>query len=183
MNRLARTGLVLFVVGLLLAVGGEYAVRSGVNIQTTFSQPSSGEYLSTEIASSKSVAIVITSPAQVGGLIPAQDANVVSSSNIGSYAIASNSSSSATATYIGLRGNYYYVVFSSAQPASKVAVTRNLVETAVSGLAFLIGIVIVIAGIVCAVVGFRRGRRSKPTTVSDAEYYAKRADGTTAGPQ
>jgi hypothetical protein len=110
-------------------------------------------------------------------MVPAQDVSKVSSTDIGSYAVHYNSSAASSETYIGLRGDFNYVVFSSVKPTTKIEVTGTLLETIGSGLLVLAGIACVIAGIVVAILGAVRKNPAKKATTSDNEYYAKR-DGT-----
>ena len=120
--------------------------------------------------------VVVRSPASVGGMVPSQDVNAVTSTNIGSYAVPANSTAGSTETYIGLRGDFNYVVFSSAQPTAKIVVTGTLSGTVASGLLVLVGVVCAIAGIAVAIVGVVGKSPAKKTANSDDEYYAKRAN-------
>jgi uncharacterized membrane protein YidH (DUF202 family) len=107
-------------------------------------------------------------------MVPSQDISAVTSTNIGSYAVAYNSTAASSETYLGLRGDFNYVVFSSVQPTAKIEVTGTLSETVTLGLLVLGGIVLVIAGIIVAVVGAVRRNPAKKSTISEDEYYAKR---------
>jgi hypothetical protein len=110
-------------------------------------------------------------------MVPSQDISAVNSANIGSYAVPYNSSAASSETYLGLQGDFNYVVFSSVQPTTKIEVTGTFLETVTSGLMVLGGIVCVITGIVVAIVGAVRKNPAKKATISDETYYAKR-DGT-----
>ena len=166
-------GLIILVVGIALAAVGGISLKNRTTSITSFTQPAAGEYVSAELILNNSV-VVVRSPASVGGMVPAQDISKVSSTDIGSYAIPYNSTAASSETYIGLRGDFNYVVFSSVQPTTKIDVTGTLLETISSGLLVLAGIVCVIAGIVVAVVGALRKNPAKKATTSDDEYYAKR---------
>jgi len=117
--------------------------------------------------------VVVRPPASVGGMVPAQDVSKVNSTDIGSYAIPYNSTAASSETYIGLRGVFNYVVFSSAQPDTKIVITGTLLATVTSGLLVLAGIVCVIVGIIVTVLGAVRKNPAK-TANSEDEYYAKR---------
>ena len=66
--------------------------------------------------------------------------------------------------YNSIQGNYYYVIFSSTQPNTRLAITGSLGTTAALGLLTLAGIVFIIIGIILAILGaFRKpkGQRKK----------------------
>jgi hypothetical protein len=161
------------VVGIALAVVGGTILRNTSTTITSFNQPTPGEYVSAELILNDSV-VVVRSPAGVGGMVPIQDISAVNAANVGSYAISSNSTAASTETYLGLQGDFNYVVFSSTQPTTKIVVTGSLSGTIGSGLLVLAGIVCVIAGIVVAVVGVVRKNPAKKAANLDDEYYAKR---------
>ena len=160
-------------VGIALAAAGGYSLKNATRSVTSFNQPTPGEYVSTELVLNDSV-VVVTSPATVGGMVPAHNVSTVNSTNIGSYAVAYNSTAASSETYIGLRGDFNYVAFSSAQPTTKIVVTGTLLGTITSGLLVLAGIVCAVAGIIVAVVGALRKSPAKKAANSDEEYYAKR---------
>lgn len=166
-------GLVIMVAGIVLAVVGANSLRSNTTNVTTFTQPTPGEYVSAELVLNDSV-VVVRFPVSVGGMVPTQDVGAVNVSNIGSYAIAYNSTAASSETYIGLRGDFNYVAFSSTQPVTKVVVTGTLTGTVRSGLLVLAGIVCAIAGIIVVIVGIVRKNPAKKATSPDDEYYAKR---------
>ena len=173
-TRTLTIGLIILVVGIALAAVGVYSLRNATTSITSFTQPAAGEYVSAELVLNNSV-VVVRSPAAVGGMVPSQDVSAVNSTNIGSYAVPYNSSAASSETYLGLRGDFNYVVFSSVQPTTKIEVTGTLSETITRGLLVLGGIVCVIAGIIVAIVGAVRKNPAKEATISDDEYYAKRA--------
>ena len=175
----ARTltiGLIILVVGIALAVVGGYRLKNTTTTMTSFTQPTAGEYVSAEMVLNDSV-VVVRSPASVGGMVPAQDVSRVNPTDIASYAVPYNSSAASSETYLGLRGDYNYVDFSSVQPTTNIVITGTLLETIASGLLVLIGIVCAIAGIVVVIVGAVRRNPTKKATSPEDEYYAKR-DGT-----
>ena len=172
-TRMLTIGLIILIVGIALAVVGGYSLRARTTSITSFTQTASGEYVSTELVLNNNV-VVVRSPATVGGMVPSQDINVVNSGNIGSYAVAYNSTALSSQTYLGLKGDFNYVAFSSVQPTTKIEVTGTLSETVTFGLLVLGGIVLVIVGIIVAIVGVVRRNPGKKVTISDEEYYAKR---------
>jgi hypothetical protein len=54
-------------------------VLRGLTVTTTFSEPQSGEYVSTELVLNATSGMAVTSAAANGGVIPAQDLNLVNS--------------------------------------------------------------------------------------------------------
>lgn len=178
-TRTLAIGLIVLVIGIVLAAAGGYNLRNSTTTVTSFTQPSSGEYVSAELVLNDSI-VVIRSPASVGGLVPNSDVTAVNSSNIGSYAVADNSTAGSSQTYIGLKGDFSYVVFSSSQPTTKIVLTGSLSRTIGSGVLVLAGIVCAIAGIVVTIWGAVRknpAAKAAPATSADEEYYAKRDSG------
>jgi hypothetical protein len=135
-------------------------VLRGLTIVTTFSEPHNGEYVSSELVLNATSAVAVTSAASNGGLIPAQDLNLVNSTNLGQYALAPHSNVAGTVTYTNLKGGYYYVAFASSQPSSKVVVTPLNGGTLGSSPLVLGGFVAFIIGVIVIVVGARMKSKS-----------------------
>ena len=159
----ARTvivGAIILVIGVgLIGAGALEALRS-VTISTTFTQPHPGEYVSSEIVLNTTSAIVVASPASAGGIIPAKDLNLVNSTNLGSYVLPVNSTAAGSDTYAGLVGDYYYVVFASAQPTTTVVATPLNLSAIGFGLLVLLGILCAIVGIVVVIIGVVQKKRA-----------------------
>ena len=172
-TRTLTIGLIVLIVGAALAVVGGYSLKSSTTTITTFTQPTAGEYVSAEMVLNDSV-VVVRSPASVGGMVPAQDVSEVNSANVGSYAVPANSTAASSVTYLGLRGDFNYVGFSSVQPTTTIVVTGTLLHTVTSGLLVLAGIVCAIAGVIVTIVGAVRKNPAKKAINPDDEYYAKR---------
>ena len=172
-TRMLTIGIIILVVGIVLSVAGGYSLRSRTSTITSFTQPTTGEYVFAELVLNNNV-VVVRSPATHGGMIPSQDVSAVNSNNIDSYAVPYNSSAASSQTYFSLKGDFNYVAFSSVQPATKIEVTGTLSETVTLGLLVLGGIVLVIVGIIVAIVAAVRKNPAKKTTISDDEYYSKR---------
>jgi hypothetical protein len=152
-------GVVVLVIGVVLVAVGAVGVLRGLTIVTTFSEPRSGEYVSTELVLNVTSGVAVTSAASNGGLIPAQDLNLVNSTNFGQYALTPHSNVAGTVTYTNLTGDYYYVAFASSQPSSRVVATHLNGGTMGSSPLVLGGFVVFIVGIVVIVVGVRRKSR------------------------
>jgi uncharacterized membrane protein len=181
-TKIVIAGIVVLVVGVVLIAAGAAGVLARTTIFNSFSQPSSGEFVSPEIILNTSSVVDVRSPATSGGLIPAADLANVTSSNLGSYAINHNSTTANTDTYTDLKGSYYYVAFSSTTPNTIVVAVPRAAGTARYGLVALAGIILLIAGIVLAVVGaLSRGNKKKSGTVSESDYYANRQGPPTNG--
>jgi hypothetical protein len=149
-------GAAVLIIGVVLIAVGAVGVLRGLTIVTAFSEPQSGEYVSTELVLNTTSDLAVTSAAANGGLIPAQDLNLVNSTNIGQYAIGTHSSGAGTVTYTNLTGGYYYVAFASSQPSSKVVATPAHGGTIGSSPLVLGGFLVVIIGIAVIVLGARK---------------------------
>jgi len=176
-TRTLTIGLIVLVIGIVLAAAGAYALRSNTTTITSFTQPAPGEYVSAELVLNDSV-VVVRSPVAVGGIVPAQEVSEATSANIGSYVVPYNSTVASADTYLKLRGDFYYIAFSSVQPTTKIVVTGTLLGTVSSGLLVLAGIVCVVAGIIVTIVGAVRKSAVKKATNPEDEYYAKRDSAT-----
>lgn len=160
MNRpIVGIGAVVLIIGVVLIAVGAVGVLRGLTVITTFSEPQSGEYVSTELMLNATSGAAVTSAAASGGLIPAQDLNLVNSTDIGQYSVAPHSSGAGTLTYTNLTGDYYYVAFASSQPSSKVVATPLHGGTIASNPLILGGFLAVIIGIVIIVLGARKKSR------------------------
>jgi hypothetical protein len=163
-------GAVVLIVGVVIIAVGVVGVLRGLTIVNTFTQPQTGEYVSTELKLNATSDIAVTSAAANGGLIPAQDLNLVSSTNFGQYALAPHSSVAGTVTYTNLMGDYYYVAFGTSQPGSKVVATPTNGGTVGSNPLVLGGLVVIIAGIVIMVLG--RRMKSTPRTPKNSSMQS-----------
>jgi len=165
-------GVVLLIIGIGLFATGRIGLRGFTNTNTVFNHTNSGEYVSNEILLNASSSIIVRSPPTVGGLVPAQDITLVNSTNINSYALSSNSSVAGTEAYTSITGNYYYVIFSSTQPNTRLAITSgSLGTTAALGLLTLAGIVFIIIGIILAILGaFRKPKSQRKKDEYEYKY-------------
>jgi hypothetical protein len=153
-------GVVVLIVGVVIIAVGVVGVLRGLTIVTTFSEPHSGEYVSTELVLNATSGIAVTSAASNGGLIPAQDLNMVNSTNIAQFALAPHSNAGGTTTYTNLMGDYYYVAFGSSQPGSRIVATPLQGGTLGSNPLVLGGLVVLIVGAAVAILGVRRKSRA-----------------------
>ncbi|MGO8806049.1 MAG: hypothetical protein ACLQO7_05535 [Candidatus Bathyarchaeia archaeon] len=163
-KRMVTIGVVLLIVGIAFLVSGVIGLRGSTNTVKVFNQPNPGEYVSSEILFNSSSTIIVRSPPSVGGLIPALYINLVNSTNIVTYEAEFPTAVAGAVEYNSIQGNYYYVIFSSTQPNTRLAITGSLGTTAALGLLTLAGIVFIIIGIILAILGaFRKpkGQRKK----------------------
>jgi hypothetical protein len=162
MNRpIVIIGGVVLIIGVVLIAVGAVGVLRGLTVITTFSEPQSGEYVSTELMLNSTSGAAVTSAAANGGLIPAQDLNLVNSTNIGQYALTPHSNVAGTLTYTNLLGDFYYVAFASSQPSSRMVITPLHGGTLGSSPLVLGGFVVVIIGVVVIVLGVRKKSRQE----------------------
>jgi cytochrome c biogenesis factor len=159
MKRRVTIGVVILVVGIVLVSAGAIGEISSLTVYKSFTQPHPGEYVSTEIMLNTTSYLAVKSPATSGGIVPAQDLNLVNSTNINTYAVPTSTSGAGSDIYESLSGDYYYVAFSSAQPNTTIVSTPPYVVAFLP--LILLGIVLAIAGIVIAVVGRREKQRPK----------------------
>jgi uncharacterized membrane protein len=157
-KRVIIAGIIILVIGVVLLGGGLVAALSSTSVVNNFNQLNPGEYVSNEIFINTTSTVVVTSPAIVGGLIPSQDLGAVNSANVGTYVIPFNSTTIGDNVYDRLVGSYYYIVFSSTQPATQIVVAGGFLGT---GLLTLAGIALIIVGIIVMVVGAIMKNRPK----------------------
>jgi hypothetical protein len=155
-------GGVVLIIGVVLIAVGAVGVLRGLTVVTTFNQPQSGEYVSTELMINVTSDAAVTHAAANGGLIPAMDLSLVNSTNFSQYALTPHSNVAGTVTYTNLMGGYYYIAFASSQPSSKIVATPVHGGTLGSSSVVLGGFLAVIVGIIVVVVGaLKKSNRSK----------------------
>jgi hypothetical protein len=177
-TRIVLIGVLVLVVGVaLIGVGAAAAFRSSAII-TTFSELHAGEYVSTELVLNTTSGVVVSSPAAAGGIVPAQDLNLVNSTNLSRYAIPYNSSVAGAQTYRQLQGDFYYVAFSSSPPTTKIIATNPHSGVIGFGALILAGFACIIAGIVVSVIGLRRKNTKKNELTMDEQYELSRQKNT-----
>ncbi len=165
-------GVVLLIIGIAFFASGAIGLRGSTSTIKVSNQPNPGEYVSSEILLNSSSTIIVRSPPSVGGLVPAQDLTLVNSTSISSYALSTSSSVAGTETYTSITGNYYYVIFSSAQPNTRLAIDNApLATTAALGLLTLAGIVFIIIGVILALLGaFRKPKNQRKKDEYEYKY-------------
>jgi multisubunit Na+/H+ antiporter MnhG subunit len=154
-------GAIVLIIGVVLIAVGAVGILRGLTVITTFSEPQSGQYVSTELRLNVTSGVAVTSAASNSALVAAQNLTLVNSTNIGQYAVTPYSSGGGNLAYTNLMGDYYYVAFASSQPSSKIVATPIHGGTLGSSSPVLGGFAVVIAGIVVIVVGVRMNRRPK----------------------
>src|SRR5271155_2898907 len=177
-TRTVIIGLIILVIGIAFVAGGVAGLRGTTNTISTFAQTQTGEYVSSEVVLNSTAVVVIRPSSSTGGLVPARALSDVNSTSLATYALAARSTAGGSATYIGVQGEYYYVIFASSQPTTKIVITGDVVKTAESGILVLLGGVLFLVGLIVTIIGaVRKGDKPKQTAgMTDADYYSKRQD-------
>ncbi len=152
-TRTVVIGLVVLVVGIALLIGGALGALGSITISSTFTQPHPGEFVSAEIVLNTTSSLAVSSPAATGGLVHASDLGLVNSTNIGTLAIPVDTTGAGSDIYRSLSGDFYYVAFASSTPGTTIVATAVNSSALGFGSLVLLGLVLIIAGIVVAVVG------------------------------
>lgn len=171
-------GLIILVVGIACVAGGIAGVRGTTSTISTFFQHPTGEYISSEVVLNSTAVVVVRPASSTGGLVPAEQLSAVNSTNLATYALPVSSTAAGSATYVGVQGDYYYVIFTPSQPSTRIVITGDVARTAVSGILVLLGGILFLAGLIVALVGAIR-KSDKPKQqpgMTDADYYSKRGD-------
>lgn len=164
-KRTVVIGVVILIVGGALFAGGAIGALASITINTTFSQPHPGEYVSAEIVLNSTSSLAVASPSPSGGIVHAQDLGALNSANIGSYAIPFNSTAAGADVYRSLRGDFYYVAFSATQPNTKIVATPERSSLLAFGALVLLGLALALVGIVVVVVGVVQKNRAPPANL------------------
>jgi hypothetical protein len=177
-KRTVIIGLIILVIGIALVAGGAVGLKGTTSTISTFTQPQTGEYVSSEVVLNSTAVVVVRPSSSTGGLVPAQALSDVNSTSLATYARPASSTAGGSATYAGVQGDYYYVIFTSSQPATKIVIAGDLAKTIESGILVLLGGILFIAGLIVTIIGaIRKGNKPKqPMGATDTDYYSKRQD-------
>lgn len=177
-KRTVIMGLIILVIGIAFVAGGVVGLKGTTSTISTFTQPQTGEFVSSEVVLNSTAVVVVRPSSSTGALVPAQALSDVNSTSLATYALPANSTVGGSATYVGVQGDYYYVIFTSSQPATKIVITGDVVKTAESGILVLLGGVLFLAGLIVTIIGaVRKSNKPKqPPGMTDADYYSKRQD-------
>ena len=177
-TRTVIIGLIILVIGIAFAAGGVAGLKGTTSTMSTFTQPQTGEYVSSEVVLNSTGVVVVRPSSSTGGLVPAQALSDVNSTSLATYARPANSTAAGSATYVGVQGGYYYVIFTSSPPTTKIVITGAFARTAESGILVLLGGILFLAGLIVTIIGAIR-KSDKPKQqpgMTDADYYSKRQD-------
>jgi hypothetical protein len=177
-KRTVIVGLIILVIGIAFVAGGVAALKGTIRPISTFTQTHTGEYVSSEVVLNSTAVVVVRPSSSTGGLVPAQALSDVNSTSLATYALPASSTAAAGATYAGLQGDYYYVIFTSSQPATTIVITGDVFKTADFGVLAVLGGILFLAGLIVTIIGAVR-KSDKPKQqpgMSDADYYSKRQD-------
>jgi len=177
-KRTVIIGLIMLVIGIAFVAGGVVGLKGTTSTVSTFTQPQTGEYVSSEVVLNSTAVVVVRPSSSTGGLVPAQALSDVNSTGLATYALAASSTAGGSATYVGVQGDYYYAIFTSSQPATKIVITGDVAKTVESGILVLLGGILFLAGLIVTIIGaIRKSNKPKqPPGVTDADYYSKRQD-------
>jgi len=177
-KRTVIIGLIMLVIGIAFVAGGVVGLKGTTSTVSTFTQPQTGEYVSSEVVLNSTAVVVVRPSSSTGGLVPAQALSDVNSTSLATYALPASSTAGGSATYVGVQGDYYYAIFTSSQPATKIVITGDVAKTVESGILVLLGGVLFLAGLIVTIIGaIRKSNKPKqPPGMTDADYYSKRQD-------
>ena len=177
-KRTVIIGLIILVIGIAFVAGGVVGLKGTTSTISTFTQPQTGEYVSSEAVLNSSADVVVRPSSSTGGLVPAQALSDVNSTSLATYALPVSSTVGGSATYVGVKGDYYYVIFTSSQPATKIVIAGDFAKTVGSGILVLLGGILFLAGLIVTIIGaIRKSNKPKqPSGLTDADYYSKRQD-------
>jgi uncharacterized membrane protein len=177
-KRTVIIGLIILVIGIALVAGGIVGLKGTTSTISTFTQPKTGEYVSSELVLNSTTVVVVRPSSSTGGLVPAQALSDVNSTSLATYALSASSTAGGSATYVGVQGDYYYVIFTSSQPATQIVIAGDLAKTVESGILVLLGGILFLVGLIVTIIGaIRKSNKPKqPPGVTDADYYSKRQD-------
>jgi hypothetical protein len=175
-KRTVIIGLIVLVIGIALVAGGVVGLKGTTGTISTFTQPRTGEYVSSELVLNSTAVVVVRPSSSTGGLVPAQSLGDVNSTSLATYALPASSTAGGSATYTKVQGDYYYVIFTSSQPTTNIVVAGDLARTVESGVLVLLGGVLFLAGLIVTIIGaIRKSNKPKqPPGATDADYYSKR---------
>lgn len=150
-------GLVLLIVGAVLLTVSFYETGALTNKSSTMTQVSSGKWESNPINMTTSGLLTVTTSSTSFGLVPAADVSIVTSSNLNSYALKANSSTSvgSHSAYVfeKLSGEYYIVAFSTTSPSVTTLYLSSYSDAAIFGISLLGGGAMAVIGLVLAILG------------------------------
>lgn len=177
-KRTVIIGLIMLVIGIAFVAGGVVGLKGTTSTISTFTQPQTGEYVSSEVVLNSTAVVVVRPSSSTGGLVPAQALSDVNSTSLATYALPASSTAGGSATYVGVQGDYYYAIFTSSQPATKIVITGDVAKTVESGILVLLGGILFLAGLIVTIIGaIRKSNKPKqPPGMTDADYYSKRQD-------
>lgn len=177
-KRTVIIGLIILVIGIVFVAGGEVGLKGTTSIISTFTQPQTSEYVSSELVLNSTSVVVVSPSSSTGGLVPAQALSGVNSTSLPTFALPASSAVGESATYVGVQGDYYYVIFTSSHPATNIVITGDVAKTAESGILVLLGGILFLVGLIVTIIGaIRKSNKPKqPAGMTDADYYSKRQD-------
>lgn len=151
-RKLALTGLVVFVVGVVVLIVGVLGTEGALHPVSGFHQLAPGEYVSQELNLTASATVTLRNPPTTMGLVTAQNLSVVNSTNLATTGVRALGTTSGTVAYLVSAGSYYVVYFGTSAPSTLV-IYLYTGQAAAYGLATLAGLAMAVAGGIVGLVG------------------------------
>lgn len=164
-KKIVLIGLALLIAGIAIIGVSLYEMSALSTINSSLTQVSSNEWRSDLINVNSSGVLTVTTNATSGfGLIPASDLSVVTASNLASYAVGYDTSTTSGSlnafVYDQINGQYYFVIFSSSEPTMTYLFLTA--EGEIFGELLIVGAGIAFVGLVMAIVGAILKKKVQP---------------------
>ena len=163
-KKIVLIGLIIFIVGIAMAAGGDYLVGHYTVTGTAIEQISAGMY-GHEINISAPSLLTVDSTFSSVYLVSSANLTGLNASNVASRSISPLTTTSVSSEHVWAydltaAGSYYIIAFNSSAPT----ITYSYIPLSYSyiSVVMLIGIVLIIVGIIIAVIGLILRERQVP---------------------
>ena len=162
-KNLLLMGVLILVAGMVVAGIAVLEISSeSSDAGTSMYLGSNGQYYSNELTGYSNGEIDVSSNVSFY-LIPSQELNSVTLSNVQTYAESPTYSAGNASVYTGLGGTYYVVTFGSSAPRIAYAsIPYNFGQVELFGVLVAAGVIVAIAGFVIAILGVVLRSKNKP---------------------
>ena len=152
-RRWAYIGLALFIVGIVMLSVGLYGTLHGLHTVGTFTERSTGEYVSPELnLTSRATVTILHTPSGMG-LVTAANLSAVNASTLSTYAISPTTVSGGTSAYLVNAGSYYVVYFGPTSPSAASVDYLYLSEVTGYGALTIVGLGLAVGGGIFGLIG------------------------------
>lgn len=158
-------GLILLIIGVALFYAGGDLGISGISTSPTFTEKGTSQWDSSTIQVSSGQLIVLTSNDSKTFLIPSNDVNLVTSSNVNNYEIngtATTTSGITTIEYTSITPGTYVVVTFGSHQAKVTMIKKSIDSLLVSLLPILLGGILGFVGFIVLIVGLVLKKKQLP---------------------